>query len=325
MRRALTFVFFSVAVTNAQKSAKGGGPMGGGGGGTPAVDPTHGCPMLNDVGTTTVYGRDERTDNNFSPGENIFGPFEAGFTSQQDNILSALGCSDPSKGYLAGGIDTYTAEQMVAAGCGVTLPRIEGNKYVSLLDECGGHTEDYHFHERLECLYDKTASGHSTKIGESNGGQDLFGMYEDTNQLPLLDACGGHYGVTPESNGEIVYHYHVQDKPPFTFGCYGPNDDGSLVTVSQCRDFYDGCDGDLVTVETPDGKIDYDLWCPCYDANGANSGEPVELPVFESFGANGNVTFGAPQQTTSTIDSDGATIITAGSNLLLCLAFAFLI
>ena len=25
-------------------------------------------------------------------------------------------------------------------------------------------------------------------------------------------------------------------------GCFGPNDDQSLVTVQQCRDFYTGCD-----------------------------------------------------------------------------------
>jgi hypothetical protein len=30
--------------------------------------------------------------------------------------------------------------------------------------------------------------------------------------MPLLDACGGHLGVTPDSQeaGEAVYHYHVQ-------------------------------------------------------------------------------------------------------------------
>lgn len=44
-----------------------------------------------------------------------------------------------------GGIDTYTAEQMVAHQCSVTLPRVENdgaNGYISLLDECGGHTNE---------------------------------------------------------------------------------------------------------------------------------------------------------------------------------------
>ena len=59
---------------------------------------------------------------------------------------------------MAGGIDTYTAEQMVAHQCSVTLPRIEGDAYISLIDECGGHTNEYHFHERLKCLYDPEAA-----------------------------------------------------------------------------------------------------------------------------------------------------------------------
>ena len=33
---------------------------------------------LGDVGLVTVSGRDEKTDNEFAPGENIYGPFEAG-------------------------------------------------------------------------------------------------------------------------------------------------------------------------------------------------------------------------------------------------------
>ena len=78
-----------------------------------------------------------------------------------------------------------------------------------------------------------------------------------------------------------MYHYHVQDAAPFTVGCFGPNDDGSLVTVAQCRDFYPGCDGDLVDVSQPGGSKQYDLWCPCYDANGSNTGLDIaELAVF---------------------------------------------
>jgi len=125
----------------------------------------------------------------------------------------------------------------------------------------------------LSCLYDITAPGHSTRVGDGND-QDLFGKWESTGVPPKLDACGGHYGVTPESDGEVVYHYHVQDTAPFTFGCWGPNDDGSLFTVAQCRDFYDGCgDDDVLTVVTEDGAREYDAWCPCYDANGNNPGD----------------------------------------------------
>ena len=153
----------------------------------------------------------------FAVGEDIYSPFEAGFTSTQDNILRGLGCTDPSDGYLNGGIDTNTAEQMVAYACGITLPRYEGSTYVSLIDECGGHTREYHFHERMNCLWEGRygADGHSIQIAEIDGApstQYLYGKYENEadGTLPLLDACGGHFGVTPDSDGEEMYHYHVQ-------------------------------------------------------------------------------------------------------------------
>lgn len=45
--------------------------------------------------------------------------------------------------------------------------------------------------------------------------QLLYGKWEDwvNATLPSLDACGGHYGATPDSNGAEVYHYHVQVVP----------------------------------------------------------------------------------------------------------------
>jgi len=249
--------------------------------------------LLGDAGKTIIEGTDERTQNTLPVGENIYGPFEAGFTSTQDNILSSLGCNPGSKGHLAGGIDTHTAEQMVAYQCGVQLPRIEGNTYVSLIDECGGHTKEYHFHERLKCLY-KLEGAHSTKVGESviidsSGKQGLYGKYEDfaNNKLPLLDACGGHFGVTPDSNGEVVYHYHIQTSPPFTFGCYGPdknaNGKQALVTLEKCRSLYDGCsDGGIVNVTTTaKGTFEYDPWCPCYDADASNVNS-APLAVFSA-------------------------------------------
>merc|ERR1712137_1383647 len=96
-----------------------------------------------------------------------------------------------------------------------------------------------------------------------------MGKDEDTNVLPVLDACSAHFGYT-------------QDKPPYIIGCYGPNNDGSMVTVEQCRSFYTGCDGELTTYTTTDGTEQYDLWCPCYDANGANTGVDIAPLAFEA-------------------------------------------
>ncbi|CAE8588430.1 unnamed protein product [Polarella glacialis] len=227
------------------------------------------------------------------------------FTSTQDNILEALGCSPGSLGHVAGGIDTHTAEQMVAKQCSITLPRIAGNYYVSLLDECGGHTKEYHFHERLSCLYTTAAgSTHSGQVGKMNDGKYLYGKWEDStaNQLPLLDACGGHFGTNPDS-ATVVYHYHVQEKAPFTLGCFGPvtQSDGTykLVTVAECRALYSGCgDGDETTVVMPTESKTYDYWCPCWDASGSNAGT-AELPVFSS-GAITTIPATTPATTTIT-------------------------
>jgi len=254
----------------------GGTPqLGGGtqGGGAPQSSSPHAAAMLGDVAFTTATGTNQRTSRNFAVGENIYGPFEAGFGSQQDSMLASLGCSPASLGYVQGGIDTQTAEQMIASQCGTTLPRIQGNTYISLMDECGGHTNEYHFHERMGCLYNGGADGHSKQIGRLPNGQLIYGKWEETRLLPLLDACGGHLGRTPDSPSVDLYHYHVQDSPPFTVGCLGPNDDGSLVSVQQCRDFYSGCDASYVSITTPArGRYEYDTWCPCFDAQGLNTG-----------------------------------------------------
>jgi len=232
--------------------------------------------LLGDVARTTTSGTDARTGATFFVGENIYGPFENGFGSQQNSILMNLGCTDPGLGHLSGGVDTWTAERMIAYQCGITLPRIENDGaagYKSLLDECGGHTEEYHFHEGMKCLYDGQKPGHSTRIGEGTDAArtPIYGKWEDHSllQLPALDACGAHFGVTPDSNGAIVYHHHTSDTPPFTFGCYGPAADmignGKLVSLITCRALYSSCgDGDEVTVTTAEGTVLYDPWCPCF-------------------------------------------------------------
>lgn len=69
----------------------------------------------------------------------------------------------------------------------------------------------------------------------------------------------------------------MQDKAPFSFGCYGPNKDSdgtfSRVTVAQCRAKYAACsDAPVDTTYIDDDGAQhtkpYRLFCPCYDANG---------------------------------------------------------
>eukprot|EP00428_Durinskia_dybowskii_P057295 CAMPEP_0170324958 /NCGR_PEP_ID=MMETSP0116_2-20130129/63332_1 /TAXON_ID=400756 /ORGANISM="Durinskia baltica, Strain CSIRO CS-38" /LENGTH=49 /DNA_ID= /DNA_START= /DNA_END= /DNA_ORIENTATION= len=45
-------------------------------------------------------------------------------------------------------------------------------------------------------------SGHSAQVGQGGDGGYLYGKWEDfsTSVRPVLDACGGHFGATPDSN-----------------------------------------------------------------------------------------------------------------------------
>jgi len=279
---------------NSQECPEGGGTDGGGD--TPVMLTTRPQPAqrLGQIGETTVD--DIESYRSFRVGELIYGPFEAGFTSQQDNILAGLGCST-GQGYVGEGIDTKTAESIVAADCGVELGQGEAYEPL-LLDACGGHTE-YHFHERLSCLYShENDSGHSTQVGKESVYEEaeakfLYGKWEDYSKslLPKLDACGGHFGITPDSNCQVVYHYHVQDEAPFTFGCHGPDfgDGGEekLVSLTKCRnDLYASeCAAESEILITTQGEVPYIPWCPCYDGNGTNVLMSTQLDVFTEYGS----------------------------------------
>lgn len=206
----------------------------------------------------------------------IFGPFETDM-QKHDSIFAELGCSNPNAS-VPGGIDTHTAEQHIAEVCGIDLP--QSDPWVGLLDECGGHRDQYHYHERASCLYNRSSPGHSELIGFADDDTPIYGMYETTHVTPVLDACGAHFGITPDSAGSRVYHYHVQDKPPFFLGCYGPNDDGDEVALSECWSYYpESCGDGLVDVALPNRVVAYDPWCPCFDHRGLNSDAPNQSVV----------------------------------------------
>ena len=275
----------------------GSGTSGSGATGATCTNPTCSsppcaAPLLGDVGCTTVSGVETYNHELLSAGQeiasnaHIFGPFEAGFTSQQQNIIENWGCSDASVAYdTEGGTDIGTAESKVSHLCNIELPRIVGNTYYGVVGPCGGHTGDYHFHRSFSCLYSQTG-GHSTKVGVI-AGHNIYGKWEDydNQRLPLLDACGAHIGPTPESS-TAVYHYHAQDKAPFTVGCHGPSASGGLVSVATCRSLYSDCDNDGgsgTTIQTKTGSISYDRFCPCFDATGSNMGTNIqELPALSS-------------------------------------------
>jgi len=258
------------------------------------VNPTCASPpckaaTLGDVGCSTVSGLEAYANGFIAKGgtvataSHIYGPFEAGFAAQQKTIIEGLGCTDATVAYdAAGGTDIGTAEAAIAAHCSISLPRLEGDNWIGIVGPCGGHTNDYHFHRAFACLYQETGA-HSTAVGDIAGWK-MYGKWEDyTNKkLPYLDACGGHFGVTPDSNGAAVYHYHVQGRPPYTVGCHGPTADNKLVGVAACRALYTECSNAASTITTATGTKQYVRFCPCYDADGSNSGTPKELAALST-------------------------------------------
>lgn len=186
-----------------------------------------------------------------------------------------------------------------------------GNTYFGVVGPCGGHANDYHFHKSFSCLYAQSG-GHSTKVGDvaSHG---IYGKWEDYDlkRLPLLDACGAHIGPTPDSSTP-VYHYHVQDQAPFTVGCHGPSQSGGLVSVAVCRSLYSDCDNDGgsgTTITTKTGNVQYDRFCPCFDASGSNMGGNIqELPALSS----SEIHYDAGANATDTILPDTGSSVNTG-------------
>lgn len=76
-------------------------------------------------------------------------------------------------------------------------------------------------------------------------------------------------GVTATS----VYHYHTQDSPPYTVGCFGP-----VADVDTCKGLYGtNCNSGYEIVWGSGSLYDsnnqrcYDDDCPCFDSTGSNT------------------------------------------------------
>ena len=104
------------------------------------------CGLLGDVGFTSASGTVPGTDTFLDVGENIYGPFEAGFTEQNKDLFLSLGCTENNVegAYVVGGIDTHTVVSIINEVCDISLPYTDGEgTYHDLLDQCGGHTTEY--------------------------------------------------------------------------------------------------------------------------------------------------------------------------------------
>ena len=154
MRRdALALVATCATLFVGARAQPGGGP-GGGGGASACANPTQtsnpqAASLRGDVGCTTsaspalTYSHEtsETVGGTIATNAHIYGPFDAGFSSSQDGLISNWGCSPTSLAYDAtGGLDLGYEHAKLAVVCGVTLPRISGTEWKDLLGQCGGHT-----------------------------------------------------------------------------------------------------------------------------------------------------------------------------------------
>lgn len=229
-------------------------------------------PLTGKIGETVLQG------GGYGVGADLFGPFQGGIDKKNLTKLTNLGCSPRNDVLVPPGVDVFFAEEEVEAQCGIKLGVKDGQgRYKGLYDECGGSNGV--LQSDLSCLYAKAPEGHSPKVATVGDGQFLYGKWEElakskeTYILPALDACNGHFGVTPESNGAEVYHYHVTDLPPHLVGCYGPakneKNEEVLVSPTVCRTLYTGekgCGGDIVSIADAKGGVQqYDPYCPCFE------------------------------------------------------------
>lgn len=81
-------------------------------------------------------------------------------------------------------------------------------------DYAGAHNgpSGYHYHIESFDIPENTVLSHDDEklVGIMADGFLLYGRREADGSYPTdLDESGGHFGVTPHSNGEEVYHYHI--------------------------------------------------------------------------------------------------------------------
>lgn len=91
------------------------------------------------------------------------------------------------------------------------------------LDYAGAHNgpSGYHYHLEAADVPENTSLSYDDEklIGIMADGFLIYGRKELDGTYPTdLDESGGHFGPTPHSNGEEIYHYHIKNE--FYIGAY---------------------------------------------------------------------------------------------------------
>lgn len=117
-----------------------------------------------------------------------------------------------------------TATGLGAIGIAVTgvpiFNDLEGNNrpieevIAETFDYAGAHNgpSGYHYHIESSDIPENTVLSHDDEklVGIMADGFLLYGRREADGSYPTdLDESGGHFGETPHSNGEEIYHYHI--------------------------------------------------------------------------------------------------------------------
>ena len=119
---------------------------------------------------------------------------------------------------------TSTATGLGAIGISVTgvpiFNDLEGpnrpieDMIVETFDYAGAHNgpSGYHYHIEAYDVPENTVLSYDDEklVGIMSDGFLLYGRREADGSYPTdLDESGGHFGVTPHSDGEEIYHYHI--------------------------------------------------------------------------------------------------------------------
>ena len=119
---------------------------------------------------------------------------------------------------------TSTATGLGAIGIAVTgvpiFNDLEGDNrpieemIAETFDYAGAHNgpSGYHYHIESSDIPENTVLSHDDEmlVGIMADGFLLYGRREIDGSYPVdLDESGGHFGVTPHSDGAEIYHYHI--------------------------------------------------------------------------------------------------------------------
>jgi hypothetical protein len=136
-----------------------------------------------------------------NPNEIAIGNYTLGFPSSANTSATPM-MGHAVVGLAVNGVPIYS--NFAAPGDDIFLEAMT-------FDKCDGHPQmqgNYHYHSEPGAItYDD-----ANLVGVLLDGYPIYGRKDADGTYPTLDSHGGHMGVTAESPGTEVYHYHVNEQ-----------------------------------------------------------------------------------------------------------------